>query len=152
RQLRGAVRPVRFRMAAAVCGSAAVFLASLLVIEGYFRYFYDASDSNDCIRTARRWQQRHIRLNSWGYRDREFPPSDQARARPRVLVLGDSFAFGWGISDHEDMLGPQLERELGRTRNAGADVFTIALPGLNTLHEIGLFLRDGRRLKPDVVV
>jgi hypothetical protein len=135
-------------VSAVLCG----ILGAILLGELYFRLVYDASDANVELRTARRWRDRHVVLNSSGYRDREFPAPDQLGDGPRVLLLGDSFAFGWGIDEDADRLGPALERELVPRLPSGARVFTAAVRGINTPQEAAVFEKGGRRLKPQAVV
>jgi hypothetical protein len=51
-----------------------------------------------------------VRTNSLGLRGAEIPASKSA-GRERILVLGDSYAFGYGVGD-EDTFAAVLEREL----------------------------------------
>jgi hypothetical protein len=141
-----------FRAASWVCGLVAGLSLTLLVAESYFRYVFDASDSNGALRTSRRWAERHVRFNSDGYRDREFPPEEELDRWTRIVLLGDSFAYGWGINDRDDMLGPQLERALTGRTSPPPRVFTLAAGGIDTRRETAMFQADGVRLRPRVVV
>ena len=129
-------------------------LSLLTTAELYFRFVYDASDANSQLLTHRRWLDRHAYINSWGQRDREIEPIGQFNADWRVLVLGDSFGFGQGIDDAEDMLHRQLEvelnRQLGGSRHAA--VFNMGWCGINTERELALFEEKGYKLRPHVVV
>ncbi len=90
-----------------------------------------------------------VSTNALGLRDRPVAPKSPHRVR--VLTLGDSVAFGWGVPV-EDVVSRQLEREL-RGRN-GVDIETInsGVPGYNTLQE-ALFLEAyGDMLQPDAVL
>jgi len=128
-----------------------LFIA-IIPVELYFRYIYDASDAIGDLRTARHWESRHVVTNSWGYRDIEFEPLERFYNQPRILVIGDSFAFGYGIDNYEDMLGAQLEQELSTRSDPAPKVFTVSKPGSNTQYQTRMFLLDGQRLKPHVVV
>lgn len=140
------------RVAAATCGVIASLLALLLAGEVYFRHIYDASDANGELRTSRRWGQRHVRFNSWGYRDREIPPPEKLDELTRVVLLGDSFAYGWGIAELSDLLGPQLERALVGRVTPAPRVFMLAFGGIDTRREMSLFAEHGVLLRPRVVV
>lgn len=69
----------------------------------------------------------------------------------RILVLGDSFAFGFGVEDDETFparLETLLRERLGRP----VEVLNAGVPGWNTAH-YGLFLRErGLALQPDRVL
>jgi len=57
-----------------------------------------------------------VKSNSLGFRDREF--SNQKSARIRILALGDSFTYGWGVEI--DQSWPKVLEQ--RLRSAGLDV------------------------------
>lgn len=57
-----------------------------------------------------------VKTNSLGFRDREF--TGQRTARIRIMALGDSFTYGWGV-EIEQSWPKVLERRL---RDAGLDV------------------------------
>jgi len=95
------------------------------------------------------FQSVEVTTNALGLR--EGPIAQKSPHRVRVLMLGDSVAFGWGVPV-EDAVSRQLEREL-RGRN-GVDIETInsGVPGYNTLQE-ALFLEAyGDTLQPDAVL
>jgi hypothetical protein len=60
----------------------------------------------------------HVVTNSLSYRDEEWSP-DAAPGVRRVLLVGDSFVWGYGIPTKEGMLDTFLEHELNR--QSGAD-------------------------------
>jgi len=57
-----------------------------------------------------------VKTNSLGFRDREF--NDQKNARIRILALGDSFTYGWGVEI--DQSWPKVLEQ--RLQSAGLDV------------------------------
>jgi hypothetical protein len=82
------------------------------------------------------WQRRFVRLNSLGYRDREHTLSVPAGTK-RILLIGDSYAFGAGIDDVEERLGDRLETGLNRLRGeARYDVINAGKPDTHTHHHI----------------
>lgn len=70
----------------------------------------------------------------------------------RIVGLGDSVMFGWGVDDGQDFLSG-LERRLGeRFPGAGWRAFNLAVPGYNTVMAAEALLSHGLELAPDVVV
>jgi hypothetical protein len=92
-----------------------------------------------------------VRTNSLGLRDREYDGSEFARSGGmRVLLLGDSFAFGQGVN-MPDHYGTKLE---GILKESGLDATVIkgGAPGWGTLQET-LYAKDNFDLfRPDIVV
>jgi hypothetical protein len=62
-----------------------------------------------------------LSINSEGRRDREPDPDD---TRPTVLGLGDSFAFGWGVEQHETLFA-----RLGSQQSSDTGWINAAVPG-----------------------
>jgi len=91
-------------------------------------------------------------MDSWGQRVRPGPEPEPGA--PRVVVLGDSVAFGFGVGDDETF-AHQLEELLAGARVPGAprpSVHTVACPGWN-MRGVCRYLKDHlARLRPDVVI
>ena len=88
------------------------------------------------------------RTNADGFRDG--PRDPDRRAGPRVLVLGDSYTFGWGVADDEPY--PQRAEALLRERGIGAEVINAGIPGYNSEQEASLLDELLPRYRPDMVV
>ena len=86
-----------------------------------------------------------VTLNSRGYRGREAWNADR-RASTRVVVLGDSVAFGYGVSDE------QAFPYLLDTRDNGLEVVSLAVAGYGPGQELLVVKREVPELKPDIVV
>lgn len=87
-----------------------------------------------------------IDVNSIGLRDDEVV-MPKPKGRKRVLILGDSIAFGSGVEAHErfsDLLKHELPDD--------TDVINAGVPGWGNDQELLFYERDLRRLEPDVVV
>ena len=91
-----------------------------------------------------------VTINAQGLRDDDIPyikPDNEKR----ILVLGDSVAFGWGLSQGEafsDQMEPLLREQTGdqwQVINAGVN-------GYNTEQEAAWLRRDGMRYSPDYVL
>ena len=84
-------------------------------------------------------------INSAGLRDIEHP-SGKPPGQRRILVLGDSFIFGQGVSMQES-LPRQLAGEM-----PGVDVINAGIPGYNLGQEYLYFKDRGYRCEPDLVL
>ncbi len=95
---------------------------------------------------------------AWSYSidgdgDRRVPGSpDPEAAETRVLVLGDSYTFGWGLDD-QDTLPSLLQARLESSKTLGqAAVINGGVPGFNTMQEASYLASRWDRWRPDVVV
>jgi GDSL-like Lipase/Acylhydrolase family len=91
----------------------------------------------------------HYRINANGLRGAEIPV-DKPDGVDRVLILGDSYAFGFGVAEN-DTIAAQLQRTLA-AKHPGIQVLTLGAPGYQTGQQERLLRRDGLRFDPDVVV
>lgn len=87
-----------------------------------------------------------VHINSLGVRGPELTYAPPRGVR-RVLVLGDSFAFGLRLGD-DSTLAAQLGRRLG----SGYEVVNLGVAGYSTDQELILFEELGRRLHPSLVL
>jgi lysophospholipase L1-like esterase len=85
-----------------------------------------------------------IRINSKGLRDREHT-YERTQGTFRILLLGDSMAWGWGVGV-EETYADLLERELG------VEVINAGVPGWSTDQELWWFESEGIRYQPDLVL
>jgi hypothetical protein len=88
--------------------------------------------------------------NSRGYRDDEHALAKPAGVH-RVLSIGDSFAWGFGI-EYEDSYPHRLQHALTRHRREPWEVVNLAVPGLNSVQEEAVLAREGFAYQPDVVL
>lgn len=85
------------------------------------------------------------RVNAFGYRDRE-RVSDKNPGVQRVLLYGDSQAFGWGLP-MEDRYSDLLE-----DRIPNVEVWNLAVPGYGLDQEFLSFERDAKQFSPNVAI
>ncbi len=88
-------------------------------------------------------------INQEGLRDRPIPHKDPVEKR--VLVLGDSVTFGWGV-EFDDTFGRVAEGELASRLGVPVRVINSGVCGYNTVQELAFLRRDGDRLAPDMIV
>ncbi|MEE9241107.1 MAG: SGNH/GDSL hydrolase family protein [bacterium] len=91
----------------------------------------------------------HIRINKHGHRGPDYPEKKSPGVF-RVLGLGDSFTFGWGVEDGQTFLRV-LERRL---REAGrrVEVLNAAVPAWHSIQSLRYLRKEGVRFRPDLIV
>jgi len=95
--------------------------------------------------------------NSEGFRTSS-AHEEYARSRDedlfRIIVLGPSFAFGWGV-DHEDAFTQVLQTRLLEAGFGGGrriEVINRGVPGLPAAHNLEWYRQVGRHYAPDLVI
>ena len=104
-------------------------------------------------RLQRSWTGRHsqpeysyvIRTNSWGWRG----PEPRLEAARRVLVLGDSIAFGQGVEDGKHIC--DLARE-HLVEQRGGDLLNASAPGYCLVNEVPVLEELLPRYRPSLVI
>jgi len=90
-------------------------------------------------------------INADGWRGRRYSRSKPAGAF-RILVIGDSVAFGYGVAA-EAAFPAQLERLAAqRAPEARIEVLNLGVGGYNPYNEAALFADIGVALEPDLVL
>jgi hypothetical protein len=97
-----------------------------------------------------RFQRARTKTNSSGLRSPEIrfknPPDI------RIAVLGDSFAFGWGVEE-EQAFPRVLERYLAHLfAPLEVEVINLGVPGYSTFQEVALFEERILALQPDIAL
>ena len=92
-----------------------------------------------------------VKINSQGFRDREYP-LDKPEKTKRILGIGDSYVFGFGIEEEETYLSV-LERALGNLALPERyEVLNFGVPGYNTVQEVEVLRSKGLAYEPDIVI
>jgi lysophospholipase L1-like esterase len=92
-----------------------------------------------------------VTTNSLGFRGPE-PASPKPPGRFRVVAIGDSVTFGFGVNDG-DTFCAQTELLLrSKVPSLDLDVVNIAVPGYDTRQEVALLRRSLARLEPNLVL
>lgn len=94
-----------------------------------------------------------VEINALGLRDREIEVAKPAGTY-RVLILGDSVTFGWGVAQ-EQVFPEVLERlwnELPPAGFSSVEVINAGVGNYNTSQEVAYFAERGLALAPDLVI
>lgn len=90
-----------------------------------------------------------VAINSKGLRNRETQYS-HPDGTIRIMMLGDSLTFGWGVRE-EETFARRLESILNGT-GIKTEVINAGVGNYNTSMEVAYFLSEGYKYNPDVVV
>ena len=90
-----------------------------------------------------------VTINSLGLRDHDIVA--KLDGTTRILMLGDSIVFGWGVAQDKTM-SVALERDLKDGGFGPVEVINTGVGNYNTAMEVAYFLKSGAALRPDVVV
>jgi hypothetical protein len=86
-----------------------------------------------------------VEISSQGFRDREYSV-ERVVGRKRMLVLGDSFAWGFGVERHEVLW------EILEERHPDWEIINTAVSGYGTDQQFLFLEHRGLRFEPDVVL
>jgi lysophospholipase L1-like esterase len=112
------------------------------------KLIYELTPGAECTHRGYR-----IRINSSGFRDDEFPDTPPRGAR-RIVILGDSVAWGLGVS-MEDAFPQVLQRLLAERAPRDEPsplVYNLAVDGYSTEQELRLLETEAMDLGPEVVL
>lgn len=138
-----------------VLGNALIFLCLLgvgfLIGESYERFMAVRTDSFGVSLPARRWFALHTRLNSYDCRDREWA-KEKPRGVKRIVFLGDSFTYGWGVEDVAERFTDRLQARFDARSPEAVEVMNVAKPGWGTGDQVQRLPDILERFAPDEVV
>ncbi len=97
-----------------------------------------------------RFMDQPVETNAHGFRDRTI--AFEKPATVRVVGLGDSIMFGWGVRAEEGYLRVLGQRLQAKHPERTWEVVNTAVPGYNTVMEVETLGEKGLRYAPDLVV
>ncbi len=92
-----------------------------------------------------------VQTNQQGMRERNLPKMDTGKTKKRILFIGDSFTFGWGIAVGE-RFSNQVQNQLDSLYPNQYEVLNSGVGNTNSTMQVELFQTKGILLKPDLVV
>jgi lysophospholipase L1-like esterase len=123
-----------------------VTLGRLIRLNSNPRILYDLIPDISVI-----FRSQPVSINSNGFRGNPIP-LEKGKGSIRILGLGDSVMFGWGVKDHETYLA-HLAFLLNTTSPQYSwDVVNTAVPGYNTIMEVETLKEKGLQYTPDLVI
>jgi lysophospholipase L1-like esterase len=98
------------------------------------------------------WPFKGVISNSQGFREDHFIPLEKPKGEFRILFLGDSCTFGYGL-DYTDSFPNQAEMMLSKgLKGRHVECINSGVPGYTIFQGYQNFLKWGSVLKPDWVV
>ena len=88
-----------------------------------------------------------VDINSDSLRDKEYPVSKGDQYR--IIFLGDSLTFGWGVKE-EETFATLIEEDLNS--HMPTEVLNFGIGNYNTEQQVNLFIDKGLKYNPDKVV
>lgn len=98
-----------------------------------------------------RFRGASVRTNARGHPDRTYSELAPKHTR-RILGIGDSVMFGWGVEPEENYLY-LLEEKLNRERPTKSwEILNTGVPGYNTVMEVEQLVQVADDFRPDLVL
>lgn len=94
--------------------------------------------------------EQSAQANAMDFRDRDYAP-DPPPGTLRIILLGDSFAWGAGVFDDNAIFPALLETKLNTSQHP-VQLLNASLKGAHTWKELDLYRRAHTEFKPDLVV
>lgn len=91
----------------------------------------------------------YFRVNDKSFRGKDYSPKNPGTYR--ILLLGDSYAFGFGVKENETF-GAYLEQCLSHKTNNKVEVLNAGVPGYGTVDQLNFLKLCGEEIKPDMII
>ncbi len=96
------------------------------------------------------FEGKRVAINAKGFRGIDYKVEKEVGTK-RILGLGDSQMFGWGVGDEETYLSVLSDR-LNEQSEFSWEVINTAVPGYNSIMELETLKEKGLQYKPDYVI
>ncbi|MEM1320111.1 MAG: GDSL-type esterase/lipase family protein [Bacteroidota bacterium] len=91
-----------------------------------------------------------VETSAQGFRDKEYPAKKEVGTR-RVIGLGDSVMFGWGVEEKQTYLS-KVENGLNRQDSLPWEMINTGVPGYNAAMEVALLEAKIDQSQVDLVI
>jgi lysophospholipase L1-like esterase len=122
------------------------------VIDNIVNNHFTTPDSHLIFRVRQNEEQtpmfKKIGINALGFRGRLI---SERKGGIRILILGDSCAYGWGITDIAETFPGRLEKLLA-ARGIPTEIYNLSQPGYSTTQGLILYREWQPIIKPDVLI
>lgn len=130
-----------------------IFLAGCTLIELYFAFLFNQTDSFNLSNVSQAWHMRYVQRNAEGFRDDQSLTENSKKPGRKLWFVGDSFTFGHGVARVADRFSDRIARDLERRHPGQFVVNNIAEAGIDAAHVRKLSETIFRsKLKPDILV
>ena len=92
-----------------------------------------------------------VKTNSAGFRAERDYLIPKPAGTVRIVGLGDSFTFGFGV-EYEQTWGHLLEQRLSARLGRPVEFINTGVGGYNTVNEVALLVDRGLELDPDLII
>ena len=130
-----------------------VLIVSFFLLEVVLRVFYSQQIYDEFgFGPGEPYHFKRIELNSLGFRDVEHS-MEKDDGVYRIIIIGDSFTFGWGIKNSENIYSRVLQKKLDEEYgNDKFEVINLAQNGFSTADVVDVFKGIGLNLNPDLII
>lgn len=130
-----------------------LFMAGCTLLELYFAFVFNQSDSFNLSNVSKAWHMRYVQRNVEGFRDDQSLAEKYKQPGQKVWFIGDSFTFGHGVARVADRFSDLIGRDLAAKHPGQLVVANLAETGINTADVRKLTESIIRaKLKPDLLV
>lgn len=106
---------------------------------------YSLKPNLNCLFLAK-----NLRTNSYGSRGEEVP-IPRSVGYYRILGVGDSVMFGWGVEEEECYLSIAAQR-VSKRLSRGIELINLGIPSYDAIQTLSTGLMEANRFCPDVIV
>lgn len=91
-------------------------------------------------------------INAHGFRDGEWPAPERTPGSTRIVLLGDSVLFGWGVAQEQAFGRVMADRLRSALPGRTIEVLNTGVPGYNTAMEVATLEHKVLPWRPDIVL
>jgi len=97
-----------------------------------------------------RFKNALVKTNNEGFKDKNYP-KEKSKNTKRIIGIGDSGMFGWGVKETENYL-TLLENRLNKNDSLHFEIINTSVPGYNTVMEVEVLEKKIQLDQVDLVI